>query len=454
MTVQIGRRSYAMLRWLLRVNKPVPPRTEAELEVEAEGNYRWNFVFNLLDGVWFWFGLSFISATTILPLFVSKLTTDPFWFAVLAILGQAAWYLPQLFVAGATERLARKKPIVINLGFFTERLPIWLLPLAALLAVQQPVLSLILFFVGYAWHGFGAGVIAPAWSDLLARCFPIRRRGWFFGFTAFVGTGIGAIGALASGWLLATFPYPVNFAYTFLVAAIAITVSWVFLAFVREPVQPVPEEVRHPNNSSRRKVMAILRGDLNFRRFLGARFLISVSRMGTGFLTVAVIERWTVPDATVGIYTAVLLVGQTAGSLIAGLIADRHGHKLSMELSVWASTFAFGLAWGAVAPSWYYPIFFLTGVATGMTIVSGVLIVLEFSKAEHRPTYIGIGNTVMGIGSALAPLLGAVLASVSYSWLFGLSFVIGVFAIGVTHFWVKEPRLQTEYFEIPIPESA
>ena len=81
---------------------------------QAERDYRWNFLWNVGDGVFFWFGLSFISSTTILPLFVSKLSGDPFWIALLGVLSAASWYLPQLFTAGATERLARKKPVVIT----------------------------------------------------------------------------------------------------------------------------------------------------------------------------------------------------------------------------------------------------------------------------------------------------------------------------------------------------
>ena len=41
-------------------------RSEAEVHEEMYANYRWNFAVNLGDGALFWFGLSFISATTIL----------------------------------------------------------------------------------------------------------------------------------------------------------------------------------------------------------------------------------------------------------------------------------------------------------------------------------------------------------------------------------------------------
>ncbi|MBK8045904.1 MAG: MFS transporter [Anaerolineales bacterium] len=378
--------------WLLQLDKPAPPRTDLELEVEAEAHYNWNFTVNVLDGALFWFGASFISSTTILPLFVSKLTTDPFWFALLAVLAQASWYLPQLFTAGWTEQLARKKPVIVNLGFFTERVPLWLLPVAALLALRAPAFALLLFFFAYAWHGFGAGAVATAWSDMVARVFPVRKRGWFFGFSAFIGTGLGAIGAFFSSWLLEAYPYPVNFAWAFAIAALAITVSWVFLAFTREPAQPAPAHIKAQKGNSWRKIRGVVKEDRNFRNFLWSRFLLNMGRMGAGFLTVAAVEQFNVADSTVGIYTAVLLVGQTLGNLLAGVVADRRGHKLSLAIGSLASALSFAMAWLATAAWWYYGVFLLTGFANGMLVVSGVLVVMEF----HAPK---IGRPISASGT-------------------------------------------------------
>jgi MFS family permease len=436
------------MRRLLQLDVPVYERSEAELHAEMYENYRWNFAVNLGDGALFWFGLSFISTTTILPLFVSKLTPNPFWLALLAVLGQASWYLPQMFTSSTIERFARKKPIVVNLGIFAERLPLWLLPLAALAAWQSRTLALVIFFLGYAWYGLGAGMIAPAWSDMIARCFPVDRRGRFFGITSFVGTGLGAVGAIFSGWLLETYPFPVNFAYAFLIAAVSIALSWFFIAMTREPVPHAPSLSAQPVAPSRRKIMHIVRGDRNFRRFLLARLLATTGSMGAGFLTVAAVERWQLADSTVGIFTTALLVGQTIGNLIAGLLADRFGHKLALELGIGASIAAYTLAWWAPNPDWYYPLFFLIGAANGISIVSGVLIALEFSLPKHRPTYIGIANTAVGIGNSIGPIVGGVLATISYIWLFGAAALIGVAALLIMLFAVREPRLQSEFFAV------
>ncbi|MBX3051126.1 MAG: MFS transporter [Caldilineaceae bacterium] len=436
-------RGRAAARWLLRMNVPLPTRTDAQLDAERDSHYYWNYAVNLLDGVFFWFGLSFVSSTTILPLFISKLSDSPIPIALLAVLAQSSWFLPQLFSAGITERIPRMKPIVINLGLFTERLPMLFLPLAALLSLSNPLLALIIFFVAYAWHGFGAGMIAPAWSNLLARCFPVERRGRFFGITSFVGTGLGTLGAFVSGWMLDVFPFPTNFVYIFAVAALAVFVSWGFLALTREPAGH-NEKVSLParqQGQSRRKMLAIVRGDHNFRRFLMARVLSSFAAMGEGFLTVAAVRMWQVSDGTVAYFTAAMLLGQTGGNLLAGFVADRWGHKLSLELGYLCLIVSFGLAWLAPGSGWYFVVFAVLGVAAGTRVVSGILIPLEFARPEHRPSYVGISNTTMGIGSALAPLAGGLLAWFGYNTLFAVGALLAGAAFVAMRWGVTEPRV-------------
>jgi MFS family permease len=431
------------LRRLLQLDQPILPRNESEIAAEVERNYPWNFTFNMLDGVAFWFGWSFASATTIVPLFVSKLTLNPLLIGLIAVIAQAGWYLPQLFTAGQIERLSRKKPVVVNLGFFTERLPVFVWPLAALLAFWSPALALLLFFISYAWHTLGAGLVSPAWQDLFARCFPANRRGRLLGIRTFIGIGVGALGAILSSWLLEAAPFPINFVYLFFIAAVAISLSWGFLAQTREPVQPAPAPIPGAGQF-RVKLFHILRHDHNFRTFLQARLILALGSIGAGFITIAVIKRWQVSDSTVGLYTAALLLGQMVGNLLSGLLADRFGHKLSVEIGGAAAMIAFTLAWLAPSAAWYYPVFVCWGMSFGITIVSGVLIVLEFSTPAHRPTYIGIANTGLGLANGVAPLLGGWLASFSYNWLFALSAGINLLALVLLHWQVKEPRWQRD----------
>ncbi len=428
-----------VLRRLLELDRPAPLRSDAELAAEVERNYRWNFTVNLLDGAFFWFGASFVSSSTILPLYISKLTSDPLPIGLLAVIAQAAWFLPQLFTANFMERLSAKKPVVVNLGLFLERLPLWVMVVSTLFVARSPALALVILLGGYAWHGLGAGTVAISWQDLIARCFPVDRRGRFMGTTMFVGAGMGALGAGFSAWLLRTYSFPTNFSYTFLIAATGIAISWMCLALTREPVQ----RSSAPRRGSREYLAGLpdlIRRDLNFRRFLVSRALMALGGMGSGFVTVSAVTRWHVADSVVGIYTAAYLAGQTAGNLVFGFLSDRYGHKLSLEAGIAASVAGFIIAWLAPGPEWYYVAFGLLGISTAAVIVSGILMVMEFCTPERRPTYVGIANTGIGLASVAAPLLGAGLAKINYGWTFAASAATSLVALLLMHWWVREPR--------------
>lgn len=430
------------MRWLLRVDPPALARSASDVAAEVERHYPWNFVVNLLDGATFWLGLSFMSSATIVPLFVSKLTTSQLAIGLVAVIANSGWFLPQLFTANTVQRLPRRKPVVVNLGFFTERLPLWLLPLAALLAVEAPTVALVLFFLGYAGHAVGAGIVATAWQDLVARIFPVDRRGRFFGITTFVGNGTGALGATFSAWLLATLVFPTNFVATFTLAAFFITLSWFFLALAREPEQAVTAP-RQSNRQFWAGLPQLLRSDRNFRRFILSRLLLVLGNMGAGFLTVAAVSRWQVPDGTVGLYTLALLIGQTVANAAAGFLADRTGHKLPLELGSALLVCAYLLAWLAPAADWYFVVFVLLGLGTGAAVVSGTMIVLEFSPSDLRPTYTGLINTAMGMMGMISPLIGAWLATRSYDALFALSALFCLGGLVGLRASVREPRRQS-----------
>jgi MFS family permease len=294
----------------------------------------------------------------------------------------------------------------------------------------------------------GGGVIATAWQDLLARVIPLERRGRFLGLSFALGAGFGLAGAALSAWLLVRYAFPANFAYLFMLGAIALTIGWLFLSLVREPPHPVAAKPQSQRQFFR-SLPELLRQDPRFRRFLGARSLLAMAGMGLGFITVAAVRRWNVSDGTVGIYTAAQLLGQIVGNLVFPMLADRHGHKPSLEWSSALFGVAFALTWLVPTATWYYLVFFLVGVSQGATTISGILVVMEFCEPQRRPTYMGIANTGVGLVSMLGPLLAAWLADVHFGLLFALSAAISFLAWAAMHWWVEDPRSVASVSNIP-----
>ncbi len=426
-------------RRLLELDRPAPHTGPEEVQAFVTAHARWNFFANLMDGLLFWLGISFISATTIVPLFISKLTSSAIPVGLASMISQGGWYLPQLLTANPVEMLPRKRPVVANLGLFVERLPVWVLAVAALLAGRWPGAGLTLFLVAYAWRSLGSGAVGPAWQDMIATVIPVERRGRYFGLSSATGVGLGVAGSAASAWLLLVLPFPTRFVCIFALAAACITAGWFFVSSTREPARNV-SLARQSQSQFLRSLPQLVSSDPPFRRFLVARTLLGLGSMGMGFVTLVAIRRWAITDSTVGIYTAVLLLGTAMGNLASGFLADRRGHKLSLEWSALAYSAAFVLACLAPAPNWYFAAFLLLGIAAGAVSVSGLFVVMEFCQVERRPTYCGIANTTLGLAYTAGPLLAAGLVGIDYRLLFGLSAAISVAAWAALRWWVHEPR--------------
>ena len=431
--------SHPFLRRLLGLDRPYPTFEGEALEREVRRNYRWNLAVSVGEVGLFFFGMSFIASTTILPLFISKLTSSTLAVGLVALLAQGGWSLPQLFTAHATERVPRMLPIMVNIGLFAERLPLWALVVAASLAVRAPAVALILTVAGFAWFSLGGGAIAPAWQQLVARCFPVDRRGFFMGFGSSMGTGFGVLGAAASVALLAVLPYPASFVAIFAIGALSVLLSLAFMTQMREPV-PAQLPPHQSSGEYWMGIWTILRAGGNFGWHLAGRVTLGFGALGVGFITLSAIRTWSVSDATVGGYTGAMLVGEAAGMLMLGPLADRRGHKLSLEIAALCYAAALGLTAWSPGPGIYIPAFVLIGLGLGGQITSGIMLTLEFAPPGREPTYAGLVNTTLGIVGVTAPLLGAWLAERSFGLLFLVGVGLNLAAFAVFLVRVRDPR--------------
>ncbi len=412
-----------------------------EVQQQIERNFRFNFLVNSLDGASYWFGYSFIAPTIILPLYISHFTNNPLIIGLIPFLNTAGFLLPQLFTSNFVERAPLKKYFPVNLGFFLERLPVFFLaPSAYFWAVNQPALALASFFLLYAWYCGGAGLIIVGWQDMVAKIIPVDKRGRFFGITNFIGNASGIFGALAVAYVLGRSDFPSAFVFSFTAAAILIFLSWAFLSLTREPAVHT-NKPRVSQTQYLRSLPEIVRKDRNFSKYLLSSIVFSLGGMATGFLIVYTADTWNLPDSQAGAFIIAMQVGQAISNLFFGFLADRTGHKLNLEICALVSAVSLVLAIIAPSPVWFFLVFFLRGAVVAGTFISGISIVYEFTGAENRPTYIGLANTIPGVASAIAPLIGGWLAgAVSYQWMFALTALIAVVSWGLLRFTVREPR--------------
>lgn len=407
-------------------------------------DYIFNFFVDSFDYAFFSLALSFGSVTTFLPLFAKHLGASNIEIGLIPALAYLGWSLPALWGAKVSQRLPRKLPFILRVTLF-ERLPFLGIALVAMfLAVPFPRLALylVLFFLALACSAMG--FLGPIWTEMIGKVIHASRWGLYFACGNGIGALMGMWGSRLAEHLIAAYPFAWNFAVCFFLASLAMGVSYVFLSLTREE----EGQVQHDGGSYLSSFSRIVREDGNFLRFLVARVFLALGVMGAAFYTVAVLERFPIPDTFVARYNAILLVSQALSNFFWGPLGDKRGHKLVLL----SGTLAIVLSnlWAIVASSpWYFSLAFgLLGLNYSTVSVGGVAILLDFAPEDRRWLYLGWGNFFSGFPAFFAPILGGKLADLfGYTAVFWVSLLLNVLGLGILLFGVKEPRAFENFAE-------
>ena len=416
------------------------------LEQSVRNHLRFNLGANLADGALFGLGWGFGSIGTIIPLFVSRMTTSALLIGLIPAIHAVGWQLPQLFMANSVSRLRRYKPMVMLMTIH-ERVPYLGLALVALfLGSLGNKAALVLTFAMLIWQGVGAGFTANAWQSMVAKIIPSDWRGTFFGAQAALANILMSASAIAAGFILDRLHDPINFSVCFVLTAVGMGLSYIAVGLTREPVdneKNIPEHQPSPWKGG----LEILRRDRNFTAFLVIRLLSQFAMMGFAFYIVFGLRRFGMSDLTAGFLTAALMVTQTVANAVMGWLGDRLGHRAMLIAGSVATTLSSLMAWGAPSIAWLYPVFILSGLANVAYWTTGMAITVEFGNEENRPTYIGLSNTLVAPFTIIAPLIGGWIAQTAgFQTTFMVS-AVGGLIIAALLFWLvrdPRPRLKTE----------
>jgi MFS family permease len=403
-------------------------------------NLKFNILINLADGGTFGFALGFVSFSTILPLFVSSMTDSAILVGLVPAIHNIGWMFPQLFTSKNVSRLPLLKPNVL-VNTINERLPIFfLVAVAWSIPTIGKTAALILTFLLLVWQGLGAGITANAWQNMIGKIIPADILATFFGLQAAASNLLASVGAILAGYLLEKYPGPQGFAYSFIVASAILFIGWFFLKQTRE--EAIFRETTPADETSLwQMIVEILRTNKPFTWFLISRILYYFSMMAFAFFMVYAVRKLGMSEIEAGLLTSVLLITQMVANITLGRIADKWSRKGVMEIGAVASLLSCALAWLAKDANWFYPVIILEGIANTAFWTIGLPILMEFGTEEQRPTFVGLGNTLIAPAAILSPILGGWLAdSAGYPVAFLISAIIGLSTIFILHFFVKDPR--------------
>lgn len=401
---------------------------------------RHNFVALGLDYGCFVIGMSFASQATILPAFAVHLGATNVLIGAIPAVMTLGWFLPSLFVANHTERLARKLPFVLRYTVW-ERVPLpALAAVAFLVAEPAPGLALAIFLALLLVMTATGGALMPAWMDIIARSIPTTLRGRFFGTANVVAGASGLVGSVLTAWYLTRFAPPRSYGVCFLTGSVFLAISYVFLASVREPAGPTPS-VPVALGRYLGRMPALLGRDRNLSWFLVARGFGTVGTMANGFFTVYALRGFQAAEWQVALLTTLFLTGQMAGYVSLGWLADHAGHRLVLAIGLAAMTTANVVAASASSADALLAVLALSGLHQASMNISARTILLELAPEGERPTYIGLTNTMLAPVTFSAPLVaGLMVDRLGFPAVFACAAGVGTLGLAVLLGRVTEPR--------------
>jgi len=415
-----------------------------------EREVRRSFVLGILNGTAFGFAEALIDPPVVLTWFISQLTSSNLLIGLVAPLGNAGWFLPQIFVSTRIQRMRRTMSAYVVAAVI--RTVAWLVLAAAVWMVDDPTLLLVSFFALYSIARVSSGLGGLSFFDVIAKTVPARRRGSFFAWRQLVGGVLG----LGGGWIVKTIlnspalPFPDGHAFLFLIYCVGMALGMLAFALVREPpgvVSAGPVTMDDQLRRSRRLVQA----DPVYRRYMAARLALGLTSVALPFYGVYAKNVLGASGGMAGIYVAARIGGTLIFNLPWGRLSDRRGNQLVMRLlslgSGATALLALGLV-GLIGPvqpqgSWLpyvaLPIFFLDGAVRPAHIMVGSNFLLELAPEGERSLYLGLSNTLLGVVVLISGLGGLVVDAFGFAGVFalsiGLSVVAYVFASGL-----PEPR--------------
>lgn len=399
---------------------------------------RWNFGAAVIDAAGWGAGMSFVSATTMLPLFVRELTDSPIAVGMIQAVMLFGWLLPGILVSGWVDALPKVQRSVLWIAIL-ERLALFaLVPCCLWFGARHPAALLAAFFIAWFVMNCAMGANLPGYYKLIAKTIPPDYRGRLYGVAGALSGLVGMGGALLAGWFLEHWAFPGGFAACFLAASLIQTATVFPLGLMREPVQPAeaaPPPIRPLAQ------LGLIREDPRMLWLCVAVAVFSLNQMAAAFYTLFAIDHFGAGDADVARFTAAVTGGRALAYLLIGWAGDRFGNRDTLQLGTAFGVVAAALAWHAPNLVWMYPVFILNEFAVQGWGVCTMNYVLELCPAERSGTYTAVFGVFTGPFRVLLPLVGGVVAAaVGYPTLFLIGAIGAVGAMLLIALRLPEPR--------------
>ncbi len=207
----------------------------------AKRNYR----LGVANGALYQSGEGFMDAGTVIPVFLSGLTSSSALIGLATALGDIGWLSPQFLLTPYVTKQRRVLPLYRRAAVVRGAA---LVAFAALIWVlrDRPGALLAAFFACYGVYCFGAGVGALPFMEVVGRTVPRRKLGAYFSARLFWGGTLTALVGLVVREILKLPDFALRFGLLFALAAVIVSVAYALFGSIQEPDLPPAPSAEHP----------------------------------------------------------------------------------------------------------------------------------------------------------------------------------------------------------------
>ncbi|MCK4241561.1 MAG: MFS transporter, partial [Candidatus Atribacteria bacterium] len=283
---------------------------------------------------------------------------------------------------------------------------------------------------------------AVPFYDIWGKSLPSHLRGRFFGYRQLWG-GVLAIG---SGFIakitLGTdkIKFPINFVLLFLFAFVLISISYIALGSVKEPVEKVYKN-RLTFKDFLKKDFLIIKKNSNYKKFIMVEILAGAGAMALPFYILYLKDVLEIELGMVGMLLSAQMLGSMLSNILWAHLSDFTGNKKVIQISTLAGLIVPFIAFvvRSQCESLYILLFVIIGFFIAGRTIGNTNYLLDIAPPKDRPTYISLTGTLT-FPISIFPLIGGVIVQqISYKILFFITGTLMLFGF-ILSFGLKESR--------------
>lgn len=366
-----------------------------------------NFFLNALNGTATKLADQLVNPGLVLTWFLDALNVPASVIGFLSPVRQAGSLLPQLIVSGQIRRFPIRKWFWLAGGAVFGLALILMVPAALLTTgIATGIAVVVLLGIG----SLARGISSVAFKDVLAKTIPKGSRGTLLAFRATSGGGL----ALIAGLILRKQVSNVQEIGTYLLliglgGGLWITGVALIAFIVEEP--GTTEGARNPLREAKAGV-GLLKKVPGYRRYVIVRSILLTVELSLPYYTLLVRSLTDGTAGELGIFVVTASVAQVLSSPIWGRLADRSSRQVlgfSGLMAVLAGII--GLSFGNFLGEQVNPFvmtipLLIVGFARAGVRLGRKTYLIDGAPEAERPTYVALGNTIIGVLTILGSGLG------------------------------------------------